>query len=510
MNVYKEFARRVRETPSSTAIVRPDASDLSFRDIDERAKQVAAWLDSRGYGADDRIAVYLPDRPPYLPVLLGIWRAGCVATPVNTRFGMDELDYTLNDVRPSALLTSNAYDGDTSSIVERVATLSRDDVLEIERDGELAADLLPPAEVAPTPAKKLDEDILEIMYTSGSTGRPKGVIHTHRNLSAQLSAEIDLFGHATGTTSIVPLPLFHVGGLQGIALPSLFAGGSILVQEEWDPVRWAELVETTGATFAGFIPTLIVDLVNSEEARSHDTSSLDLCFYGGAPAAKTVLEEFKEAFDVDALMNYYGQTEVTGLSVTTSPDLSPEPGLIGTATPAVRTRVVDLESRRDARPGEPGELLVKGDVVTPGYWNRSDVNQAYFTDGWLHTDDVVREDEDGYLHYVDRADDMIITGGENVAPSAVENALSGMPDIDAVAVLGTPHERWGEAVTAVIVPATNELTEGDVLTFWEENIDLAGYQKPRNIFFVDEFPRTASQKIDKNTLAGRVTSDENR
>jgi long-chain acyl-CoA synthetase len=171
----------------------------------------------------------------------------------------------------------------------------------------------------------------------------------------------------------------------------------------------------------------------------------------------------------------------------------------------VEYRVVDVTADElvDVGPNEEGELVLRGDIITPGYWDES-LDADYFTDGWLHTDDVVREDEDGLLYYVDRADDMIISGGENVAPSEVENALQEHPSVEAVAVFGAPHERWGEAVTAAIVASDPDLTAADIEDWWNEHAGLAGYKRPRRVEFVEEFPRTATQKVDKVTLKERL------
>jgi long-chain acyl-CoA synthetase len=250
----------------------------------------------------------------------------------------------------------------------------------------------------------------------------------------------------------------------------------------------------------------MLDALNTPEARERDTSSLRYLLYGGSPATEATLTQFGDVFDVQDLFNYYGQTEVTGLSVSFDADTERRPGLLGKPVHAVEHRVIDVtaDDLVDVDAGEEGELILRGDTVTPGYWDES-LDAEYFTDGWLHTDDVVREDDEGWLYYVDRADDMIISGGENVAPSEVENALQDHPDVEAVAVFGTPHDRWGEAVTAAIVPASPDVSADDVLDWWADNAGLAGYKRPRRLEFVEEFPRTATQKIDKVTLEDQVT-----
>jgi len=244
----------------------------------------------------------------------------------------------------------------------------------------------------------------------------------------------------------------------------------------------------------------MIDALNTEAAVERDTSSLRQVVYGGSPATEETLSAFQATFEVDHLRNYYGQTENTGLSVTYDPATGRRPGLTGQPVQAVEYRIVDItaDGLASVEVGEEGELLLRGDIITPGYWDES-LNEEYFTDGWLHTDDIFREDDDGLLYYVDRVDDMIISGGENVAPSEVENALQEHPGIQAVAVFGTDHDRWGEAVTAAVV-SKPDLDAEEITAWWEERVDLAGYKRPRRVENVEEFPRTATQKVDKVSL----------
>jgi acyl-CoA synthetase (AMP-forming)/AMP-acid ligase II len=509
MNVTVRFQHRMDERPDETAIVDADGTETTYADLDRRTRQVAAWLDERGLGPGDRVAVYLPDTAAYLPTVLGVWRAGAVASPINTRFGPDELAYTLTDLEPSALLGSDAFAGNVEDLRERVDGLDGETTHLVDRDGGFVEDDLPAATAAPDHARRLDDDPAVVMYTSGTTGRPKGVIQTHRNVGAQLDVNVTAFDMTADDVSVASVPLFHVGGLYGGSLPILLEGGTVVVQAAWDAAGWAELVETHDATFSGLIPTMMLDALNTEAALERDTSSLSRAVYGGSPATEETLDAFQAAFEVGSLHNYYGQTENTGLSVTYDAETERRPGLLGRPVHAVEHRVVDVtdDDLTDVETGEEGELLLRGDIITPGYWDAS-LDADYFTDGWLHTDDVVREDEHGLLYYVDRADDMILSGGENVAPSEVENALQEHPDIEAVAVFGTPHERWGEAVTAAVVRADPELTADGIEDWWAEHAGLAGYKRPRRVEFVEAFPRTATQKVDKVALKEQVTGEE--
>ena len=355
-------------------------------------------------------------------------------------------------------------------------------------------------------ARRLDDETAVIMYTSRTTGRPKGVVQTHRNVDAQLDVNVTHFDFTSEDVTVSSVPLFHVGGLYGAALPTLLEGGTLVLPGMWDAALWAQLVEEHGGTFSGLIPTMMLDALNTDAAVERDTSSLRQVVYGGSPATEETLSTFEETFEVDHLRNYYGQTENTGLSVTYSTDTERRPGLTGRPIHAVEHRIVDItaDGLVAVETGEEGELLVRGDTISPGYWDGS-LNDDYFSDGWLHTDDIFREDEDGLLYYVDRLDDMVISGGENVAPSEVENALQRHPDIEAVAVFGTDHERLGEAVTAAVVAET-DLDAAAVEQWWSETVDLAGYKRPRRVEVVEEFPRTASQKVDKVALKNQVRS----
>jgi long-chain acyl-CoA synthetase len=246
---------------------------------------------------------------------------------------------------------------------------------------------------------------------------------------------------------------------------------------------------------------MMVDVLETDGVGAYDTASLRMCFFGGSPAPEPLIEEFEATFGLD-MTNYYGQTENAGVSVTLSPDEELPAGALGKLTPAVRGKVVDTETGAQVDPGEQGELLLRGDIITPGYWQRPERNEALFTDGWLHTEDIVRQDDDGFLYYVDRKDDIIHSGGEKVPPSKVEDVLQDLSGVEAVAVFGTAHDRLGEAVTAAIIGPS--LTEEDVRQFCESRADLPGYMKPRRIVFVEEFPRTGSQKVDKVALAERI------
>jgi long-chain acyl-CoA synthetase len=499
MNVCEYVAHQVAQRPEAPAIEPTTARDepLSYDALDRQIRRVAAWLDGHGIGEDDHVAVYMPNGPAYVPVVLGAWHVGAVASPLNVRFGADDLRFVLSDIEPRVLFTSPVFAETAAEVSADVDSI--DEVVDVDPADGFSD--YPPATAAPDRVKRLDGDAAIIMHTSGTTGKPKGVVQTHRNIAAQVDSGIALFDLSPADTALDGMPLFHVGGFHGPVLMSLCSGGSVAIMPEWDAELWLQSVEAVSATYSGLVPTMMVDVLETDGVGAYDTASLRMCFFGGSPAPEPLIEEFEATFGLD-MTNYYGQTENAGVSVTLSPDEELPAGALGKLTPAVRGKVVDTETGAQVDPGEQGELLLRGDIITPGYWQRPERNEALFTDGWLHTEDIVRQDDDGFLYYVDRKDDIIHSGGEKVPPSKVEDVLQDLSGVEAVAVFGTAHDRLGEAVTAAIIGPS--LTEEDVRQFCESRADLPGYMKPRRIVFVEEFPRTGSQKVDKVALAERI------
>ncbi|MDZ7687806.1 MAG: class I adenylate-forming enzyme family protein [Halobacteriales archaeon] len=498
MNLYERFARQARSRPEKAAVLNPDGEDVTYAGLDEQAKRVASFLEDTTE-TDDRVAAYMLDNPTFVAVALGAWRAGRVFTPVNYRFAVDEVVYVLDDVEPSVVVHDAVFASTAESAVEKAET---DAELVQGHAGGFVEEAFGEADAAPETTTRLDDESAIVMHTSGTTGDPKGVVQTHRNVGAQVEAGVTTYNVTEDDTAVVSVPLFHVGGFHGATLMSLFTGGSFVVHPAWDAGEWARLVEETEATVTGLVPAMMVDALGNEDARQHDTSSLRMSFYGGSPAAETTLEEFEEVFEVDHLLNYYGQTEACGLTVAGTPETPRTQGALGKPVQTVEARVVEPETGEEADDGEDGELWLRGDSVMPRYWNAPErTERAFVDDGgtrWFRTGDVVRR-ADGILYFVDRLDDIILTGGEKVAPSRVEDVIAGMEGVESVAVFGTPDNRLGEKVTAAVV-GDETLTADEVEAFCDEHDALAGYEKPRRVHLVGSLPRTGSQKVDKTSL----------
>lgn len=497
MNLYERFARQARNRPETPAVLDPDGEDVTYGELERRAAAVAAYLDERTEPGD-RVSVLMLDNPTVVAVALGAWRVGCAFTPINYRFGSDEVAYVLEDVDPEAMVHDAVFARTAADAAEQAGL--EDALVQGHADG-FVADAFGDQEAAPETVTRLDDEPAVVMHTSGTTGDPKGVVQTHRNVGSQVDAGIATYAVTAEDTAVVSVPLFHVGGFHGATLMGLFTGGSVAIHPAWGAAEWARLVEATGATVSGLVPAMIVDVLGNDAAREYDTSSLRMCFYGGSPTAESTFKEFESAFDVDELLNYYGQTEAAGLTVAGTTDTPRSEGVLGRPVPTVEARVVGPESGEPVTDGEDGELWLRGDSVMPRYWEAPELTERAFDGRWFRTGDVVRR-EDGVLYFVDRLDDIVLSGGEKVAPSRVEGVLAELDGVEAAAVFGTPDDRLGEAVTAAIV-GEDSLTADDVEAFCDDHGGLAGYEKPRRVHFVESFPRTGSQKVDRTALVER-------
>jgi long-chain acyl-CoA synthetase len=511
VNVLTSLERAARTRPDQPAI-RKDGVELTYRQLFDLADRFAGHLVRHGLRPGERVGIYLHNELEWLPALLGIWRAGAVAVPFNYLFAPAALRHAAVDSGARWILV---LDTDVARVVEALeGTEVADHVISLgEADGaECSFASATAGEPLTSTVPRLDGDDALLMYTSGSTGRPKGVRQTHRNTVAQCEAVIDAFHFGPEDSALICTPLFHVGGLQLMSLPLLLVGGSLTLRR-WHAAQWLDDVRRLRPSYVALVPAMMIDVVNL--LRDNDGEVLDsvrVCAIGGSAMPQARLTQFTALTGIVAV-NIYGQTEQSGLAICEPIDAERRAGSLGRPLEqVVRWQVVPVDIDGDTgeplppRCGEIGELWVRGDAVTPGYWQLPEVNAEKFTpDGWLRTGDLVREEADGYLYYLERSDDMIISGGENVYPQMVEGHLQACPLIAEVTVIGTAHERLIEQVTAVVVPVSADVTVEDIAAFCQSRPDLRGLQRPRRIEIVEEIPRTATNKIDRPTLRKRFS-----
>lgn len=498
---------RVAARRSDAVAVRFGGDALTFDQFVTLARQFSAFLDAVGVEPGERVGIYASNRLESLPILVGTWMAGAIAVPYNLSVPRGPLRHAVEDSDPALIVVAETEVELIQDVCDGLRGAER--ILAVGSNAAAAGANWTWHDVTTLPEReeivpRLDGDEALLMYTSGSTGVPKGVRQTHRTSAAAVDATIDIFGLTAEDSALVCTPLFHVGGLQLISLPVLMAGGAVTLMSKWDPNEWVDLAWRWSPTYVALVPTMAIDVANRRVGvEPAKLSSVRICAVGGSGLPEGPLRRFRDATGIGSVINIYGQTEQNGLAACERIGENPLPVCLGRPLAQVaQWRLVDPTTLEHipSGSGEIGELQVRGDAVTPGYWNRPDADADRFTEGWFRTGDLMRVRPDGQLEYVERIDDMIISGGENVYPQMVENYLASSPDVAEVAVIGTPHERWVEQVTAIVVASREDVTVADIASFCQQHPDLRGLSRPRRIEMVPALPRTGNNKINKPEL----------
>src|SRR4051794_24883767 len=501
LRVADVLRHQARERPDRVAI-KHGSRALTFAALDERSSRLAQALLAAGVTPGSRIAHLDRTAPEVVELLFAAAKIGAVAVPLNWRLRTPELAAILQDAGAPLLLAGPAYAAVAVELAGTVAHDLRVVAIGAEYEGWLASH---PRD-DPGGRGASGETVLQ-MYTSGTTGVPKGVLTTHRNLSAAVDSS-PLWGFDADTVSLTPLPMFHIGGI-GWTFLGIWNGATTILVSEFDAAAVVDLLERRRVTNAVFVPTMLQMMAAVPGAAERDFSALRSIAYGASPITTPVLKAALRTFRCD-LFGIYGLTETTGAAVQLDaadhdPD-GPREHLLrsaGRPYPWVELRVVDPASGAQCGAREVGEVWLRAPNVMAGYHNRPAETAAALTaDGWLQTGDGGYLDEDGYLFLTDRIKDMIVSGGENVYPIEVEEALAQHPAVDQVAVIGVPHERWGETVKALVVARDGAAVGADELVAFARD-RLAGYKLPRSIEFVAELPRTPSGKVLKRELRER-------
>lgn len=489
--------RRARLWPERTALVFR-GERRSYAELDERTTRLAHVLRDLGVRRGDRVALLSPNHPAHLEVLFAAGLLGAVHVPLNSRLTAAEVAFALQD-SGAVVLVHSAEVADIAEAAAAEAGTPR----RLAFDGP-GADY--EERIAAASPERLDEPVelgepCFIMYTSGTTGRPKGVVLTHGTVTfAVLNPVLDL-DLARDEVALVCAPLFHTAALNFVALPTLLKGGAVRIEEGFEPGAVLAAIEQEGVTFTFGVPTMLDALSAHPDWASADLSSLRRVVVAAAPVPERTLRTYT-ARGIPICQGY-GLTETgTGALVLTADRAESRLGSAGLPHFFSDVRLADPLGE-PPRPGERGEIQIRGPHVTREYWNRPDATAEAFTeDGWFRSGDVGVADADGFISVVDRMKDMIISGGENIYPAEVENVLLEMPGVAGCAVFGVPDEKWGEVGVAAVTPEPGaELTAGEITGFLAER--LAKYKIPKSVVLVADIPRTASGKIRKHELRER-------
>jgi long-chain acyl-CoA synthetase len=474
------------------AAIRLGGTELSYAELDDRSARLAAVLLRKGLQPGDRVGVMLPNVPEFPIAYYGVLRAGGVVVPMNVLLKQREIAFYLEDSGSTLLLAWHGFGEDARGGAEQAGA----ELVEVE-PASFAA-LLAEHEPVPGLADTDEEDTAVILYTSGTTGKPKGAELTHANLfrnadvSSRTTSEI-----AAGDVVFGGLPLFHSFGQTVSMNASLMVGACLTLVPKFDPGEALATMQRDGVTHFYGVPTMYGALLHHPERESFDTSSLRVCITGGASMPVEVLHGFEQAFGAIVLEGY-GLSETSPVSSSNHPDRERKPGSIGTPLEGVEMKVFDEDDNEVAQ-GEVGEIVIRGHNIMKGYWQRPDATAEAMRGGWFHSGDMARVDEDGYFFIVDRKKDLIIRGGYNVYPREVEEVLYEHPKIREAAVVGVPHDQWGEEIgAAVVLHEGEELPPEEVSAYVKERI--AAYKYPRLVWFLDELPKGPTGKILKREI----------
>ena len=459
MNLALSLLSAAEREPDAAALVGENVRFTSAQ-LRARAARIADGLAVRGVVPGDRVACVLANEPETVELYWGCQWLGAVFVPLSHRISDAELEYCIADSGAAVV---------------------------VREPGEVAE--LVAADEHPGALDLTDREASIQLYTSGTTGKPKGVPRSHRAERASGASQVVHHGLHYSHRTLGVMPLYHTMGIHSLLAASL-VGGCFIAQPAWDPEQALRLIERERIDTLYLAPTLFYDLVHHPRFVDFDTSTVRAVAYAGAPMTSALVERVAEALDPEIFVNHYGSTEIYTFSVQRAQRA--KPGCAG--APALNARL------RLAPQGE-GEILchMSSDEAFTGYWNRPDADENAIRDGWYHTGDVGRLDDDGDLWVVGRVDDMIVSGGENIHPVEVEDVLTRAHGVREVAVVGAPDDRWGQRVVAYVV--TDAALTGDELDAHCLTSDtLARFKRPREYRFVAELPKSASGKILRRML----------
>jgi len=500
IRAYDWIDHHAKNRPSKEA-VRDLATDRSFTyaDLDQRVDAMAAYLGSLGVGRGDRVAVLAHNGVEYFDIQFACARTGSICVLLNWRLTVNELDYIVNDSSPMLLVHDVEFADTAAQLQERcdIAHLLEIDGGAVDSAYEQALSSRAGSDVERVPLTH--DDVITIMYTSGTTGLPKGAMITHgMNFWNCVNLGFPA-GITTDTVHLNVLPLFHTGGLNCYSNPVLHAGGTVVILKAFDPGEALRIIgdPAQGITHFFAVPAPYQFMMQHPDFDHTDLSRLQVAGVGGAPCALAIMERWTER-GVD-LAQGFGMTETSPACIFLDPgDALRKIGSTGKALVHTEFRIVN-DAGDDCAPDEVGELWVAGPNITPGYWNKPEATANSFEGRWLKTGDAARIDDEGFIYIVDRWKDMYISGGENVYPAEVENVLYQLPGVTEAAVIGVPHDRWGEVGLAVLaVEPGAELDRSTVVEHCVER--LAKFKVPNDIAIVDALPRNATGKVLKREL----------
>ena len=497
--------------PDRTATVF-EGRRLLYSQLQERVNRLANALADLGVGPGDRVAAMQVNCPEHIEAYFATAKLDAIYVPVNFRIRVEELRSMVGDAEPKVLFSGSRYYDLVSSVRDNAPSLRSLVALEgkvptswLSYERLLASG----SEEERFPQADAD-DTTVIMYTAGTTGMPKGVMLTHNSFSSYILSNVAPADPEIEERNILTVPMHHIAGMQAV-LSAVYGGRCLIIQRQFEPKEWMELVQGERADRAMMVPTMLKQLLDHPEYDKYDLSSLEVITYGAAPMPLEVIKQAIQRMPHTRFINAFGQTE-TASTITMLPpenhDLTGSPeeverklrrlSSIGKPLEDVEVRIVDEEGK-DVPQGEVGEIVARGSRLMKGYWHQEEATRQTVRKGWLYTGDLGYCDEEGYIFLAGRARDFIKRGGEMVSPDDVERVLQSHPAVEEAAVIGVPDDYWGERVRAVVVTYPgHQVTEEELIEHCHQR--LASFKKPESVVFVSELPRNPMGKVLKRVL----------
>jgi len=497
--------------PNRAAIVF-EGKRYTFSQLNDRVNRLANALSNLGVDKGDRLAMLQVNCNQFVETYFASAKLGAIYVPLNFRAKGDELTYMLNSSEANTLFVGERYIGLVDSLRSGLTSVKDFISIESKHDGLLYyEDMLLSSPTEEVVTEISDDDTTILLYTAGTTGLPKGVMLSHNSFAIYVLENVTLADPELEERNILTAPLYHVAGIQAM-MAAIYGGRTLIMERQFEPVEWMELVETEKADRAMMVPTMLKQLIDHPDFGKHDLSSLQVITYGAAPMPLQVIKRAVDVFPGVSFINAFGQTE-TASTITT---LGPEDHIItgseeerekklrrlssiGKPMPDVEMKIVDDEGH-ELPAGKVGEIVARGPRVMTGYWKDEEKTEKTIDkEGWLHTGDMGYMDEDGYFFLAGRTTDMIIRGGENISPEEVEAVLHSHPKIEEAAVIGVRDEEWGEQPRAIVVVKQGEIATADeIIEYCRAR--MSSFKRPRSVIFVSELPRNPMGKVLKRVL----------